>query len=74
MSQARARVTSAAGLPVCGGKGGADNATMVIMCGGEKVSMDSVLTYLEMLGKEVTYMAQRLRSMSKVATTAGGIS
>jgi 2-hydroxy-3-oxopropionate reductase len=66
--QARAAGFSLLDSPVSGGKEGADNATLVIMCGGEKEVYDSVLPYLEMMGKNVTYMGgSGCGSMSKVA-------
>ena len=54
--------------PVSGGKIGADEGTLAIMCGGEKEVFDRVKPYLEMMGKTVTYMGPSgCGSMSKVA-------
>lgn len=54
--------------PVSGGKGGADEGTLVIMCGGEQEVFDDVKPYLEMMGKTVTLMGgSGAGCMSKVA-------
>ena len=54
--------------PVSGGQTGADDGTLVIMCGGDKEVFDRVLPYLEMMGKTVTYMGgSGAGDMSKVA-------
>ena len=54
--------------PVSGGKSGADEGTLVIMCGGERDVFDRVRPYLAMMGKTVTYMGKSgCGSMSKVA-------
>ena len=42
--------------PVSGGEAGANDGTLVIMCGGEREVFDDVKPYLEMMGKTVTYM------------------
>lgn len=42
--------------PVSGGKTGADDGTLVIMCGGERDVFDDVAPILQMMGKTVTYM------------------
>ncbi len=54
--------------PVSGGKIGAGEGTLAIMCGGEKDVFDRVKPYLSMMGKTVTYMgASGCGSMAKVA-------
>jgi 2-hydroxy-3-oxopropionate reductase len=54
--------------PVSGGKTGADDGTLAIMCGGEKEVFDRVKPWLEMMGSTVTYMGPSgCGSMSKVA-------
>lgn len=54
--------------PVSGGKVGADNGTLAIMCGGEKEIFDVAKPYLEMMGSTVTYMGLTgCGSIAKVA-------
>lgn len=42
--------------PVSGGQTGAQNGTLVIMCGGEKQIFDQIVPYLDRVSSQVTYM------------------
>ena len=44
--------------PVSGGDVGARNATLTIMLGGDKDSLDDILPYLEKMGKSINYMGK----------------
>ncbi len=44
--------------PVSGGDIGAKNATLSIMCGGEKNAFDQVKPFLEKMGKTITYCGE----------------
>lgn len=44
--------------PVSGGDVGARNATLTIMLGGDKDSLDDIIPYLEKMGKSINYMGK----------------